>query len=125
MSNLQSHNTVPEAVSNAASDMASGAASDSRKRMVPPRIYALMARSLPSPEDWRSLVDRVGSLGFSRILIDESACSSALPDYLNVSHLGGLATDVVMQAEPGHGLADLPTGTEEDDLPPRPTAWFA
>lgn len=126
MSNLQSHNTVPEAVSNAASDMASGAASDSRKRMVPPRIYALMARSLPSPEDWRSLVDRVGSLGFSRILIDESACSSALPDYLNVSHLGGLATDVVMQAEPGHGLADLSTandtgtGTEEDDLPPDP-----
>lgn len=66
-----------------------------------PGIYAMMTKSLLCPADWRLRVDRVRSLGFSRILIDESACSNAQWECLNVSHLGGLATDVVIHAEPG------------------------
>jgi starch synthase (maltosyl-transferring) len=93
--------------------------------MGPPRIYALMARPLPALDAWAALVDGIASLGFSRVLIDETTCDDRLPDYLRATRHCGLALDIAVDAEVGSGAASFraPQRGEAacaDDEPPDP-----
>ncbi|WP_052267259.1 alpha-1,4-glucan--maltose-1-phosphate maltosyltransferase [Pandoraea pulmonicola] len=93
--------------------------------MGPPRIYALMARPLPALDAWAALVDGIASLGFSRVLIDETTCDDRLPDYLRATRHGGLALDIAVNADVGSAVASFraPQRGETacaDDEPPDP-----
>ncbi|AKM33125.3 hypothetical protein AB870_22560 [Pandoraea faecigallinarum] len=62
-------------------------------------MYALTARTLPAPDDWSRLVERVAGLGFSRLLIDEASCGNTLHDYLPAPRRFGLALDVAVNGD--------------------------
>lgn len=90
MSNSLSRKHVPETGPSPSPDVHVG--------MDPPRIYALMASPLPAAQDWALVVERVASLGFSRLLIDEAAFAQMPPGHLDISHRHGLALDIALDA---------------------------
>ncbi|MBN4674598.1 alpha-1,4-glucan--maltose-1-phosphate maltosyltransferase [Pandoraea nosoerga] len=120
MSNLPSRQGATADVPAAMTDIAVG--------MGPPRIYALMASPLPAPHAWAALVESVASLGFSRLLIDETTCDDKLPEYLRATRRHGIALDVAISADVGAASFRAAQGAEgaeagastDDDAPPDP-----